>query len=67
MSMATRFGRTLTYVKGVLPIKLLNLWSHGCEISRFILKSSYFVPIATKPRRLVTYLDGLLLIKSHDP
>ena len=68
--MATKLGRMITYLIGVLPIK-----SHGTLIMRtseitFQKKttiSTVRMPMATKLGRMVTYLNGLAPMKSHHP
>ena len=67
--MATKLGRMVTYLDGLLSIKSHNFRSHGLVRSRDKLKSFYLnttVPMATKLGRPVIYLDGILTIMSHD-
>ena len=76
--MATKLGRMLAYLDGLLPIKShdpLIKWS--CEIpwqTKAILSlstttiskaSTTAKPMSTKLDRMVTYLEWLLHIKSH--
>ena len=65
--MTAKTGRMVTYLKGLLVMKLYNaLITCSCQVTwpkKTIISSQ--VPVATKLGRMVTYLDGLLPIKSH--
>ena len=70
MPMATKLGRMLTYLKGLLTIKSTTPWSRGLAKShnkRNRYTSTNRAPMATRLGRMVASLDGLLPIKSHDP
>ena len=54
VSMATKLGRMITYLDGILSIKSHN--SRSCEISNIT------VPMTTKLGKMVTHLEGLLTI-----
>ena len=72
VSMATKLDMLLTFLERLPPIKLLlwpHVWSHRLARSREklqLLFLSYQIPMATKLRRMVLYLNRLLVIKSHD-
>ena len=53
--MATKLGRMITYLDGILSIKSHN--SRSCEISNIT------VPMTTKLGKMVTHLEGPLTIK----
>ena len=65
VSMATKRGRMITYLDGLLPIKSLDsLITWSCEITwetkSIILNTT--VLMVTKLGRMVTYLQGLLTL-----
>ena len=62
--MATKLGRMVSYLYGLLFTKSHNPWSHVFARSRWSMTTVY---MATKLGRMVTYLNGLLPIKSYDP
>ena len=55
--MVTKFDRTVTYLKRILPIKLLRLLTAWSE--------TVIMSMATKFGKRVTYHDRFLHIKSH--
>ena len=67
---ATKLGRVVTYLDGLLLIKLhdsLIMWS--CEIkwqTKIIFIFTTTLLMATKSGRVVTYFEGLLTIKSFN-
>ena len=63
--MATKLGRMVTYLEGLLPIK-----SHDTLTSWILRDHNIFtitVPIATNRGRILTYLEGLAPRKLLDP
>ena len=66
LSMATKLGRMVTYLKKLLTIKHLVLWSFGLARSRANKNhiSPTRLPMATKLGRIIRYLIVLLPIKS---
>ena len=65
--MANKIGRMVTYLDGLLTMKLFNIlitWS--CKVKNYYISSTK-VPVTTKVDRMITYLDGLLPIKACEP
>ena len=62
MLMATKIGRMVTYLKGLLSISYPTLWWRSFARSRDKLKpifSTTAMPIATKRGKLVAYYEPL--------
>ena len=67
---ATKFGRMVTYLerlnhKVIQRPEHVVLQSHVTNENHYI--STTTVPMATKLGKMVPDIDGLLLIKSHNP
>ena len=67
--LATKFGRMVTYLEGLLTVSYLTFWSSGLVKSRD--KKTHYtsttrLPMATKPGRIIIFLDEFIPVKSHD-
>ena len=68
--MVSKIGRMKSYLVGLLTKTLYNtdhaiLQGHMTNNNQYI--STIRVPMATRLGRMITFLDGLLSIKSDDP
>ena len=68
LPLATRLGRTVTYLEELFTIKSFNahLTFQGYETKKYHYISTTRVSMATKIKKMITYLDRLLAIKAHD-
>ena len=67
--MAVKLGRMVTYLEELLTINSFNahLTLKGSVADENYYISTTRVSMATSPKMMVTYLEGLLAIKVHDP
>ena len=66
MPMVTKLDRVVTYLEGLLPIKLHDpLITSPCNITQKTKTiSTIIVSMGTKHGRMMTYLEGSISIKS---